>query len=247
MKKRFLSALMALAVALTLLPASVLGAGAAPADEEVLWVAGSVEDDGISSDELLLGYLEQISFGDSGISLFADHSSLLSANAKKAYSALKPLVAEVANGTRASTKFDIGVKLDDEGDRKALMTVLMADCPYDLYWYDKTAGYVYRSDGSFYFAVAEAYATSETEEVKFSDGTKTFHFEADTSNTGATSAAVNNAKNIVQNNAGKSDYERLVAYKNEICQLVDYNYDALNNKPAYGDPWQLIYVFDGDS
>ena len=153
MKKRILSALMVLAMTLTLLPASVLGAGAAPADEEVLWVAGSVEDDGISSDELLLGYLEQISFGDSGISLFADHSSLLSANAKTAYDKLKPLVAKVANGTLASTKFNLGVELD-ESDRKALMTVLMADCPYDLYWYDKTAGYVYRSDGSFYFAVA---------------------------------------------------------------------------------------------
>ncbi|NBI11690.1 hypothetical protein D1641_17110 [Colidextribacter sp. OB.20] len=248
MKKRFLSALMALAVALTLLPASVLGAGAAPADEEVLWVAGSVEDDGISSDELLLGYLEQISFGDSGISLFADHSSLLSANAKKAYSALKPLVAKVANGTLASTKFNIGVKLDDEGDRKALMTVLMADCPYDLYWYDKTAGYVYSSDGSFSFAVAKAYATSKTEEVEFSGGVKkTYHFEADRSLTGAASNAVSTANKIVSDNAGKSDYDRLKAYKDEICRLVDYNDGAAADPdPIYGDPWQLIYVFDGD-
>ena len=247
MKKRILSALMVLAMTLTLLPASVLGAGAAPADEEVLWVAGSVEDDGISSDELLLGYLEQISFGDSGISLFADHSSLLSPNARKAYSALKPLVAKVANGTLASTKFNLGVELD-ESDRKALMTVLMADCPYDLYWYDKTAGYVYRSDGSFSFAVAKAYATSKTEEVEFSGGVKkTYHFEADRSLTGAASNAVSTANKIVSDNAGKSDYERLKAYADEICKLVDYNDDAAGDKTTlYGDPWQLIYVFDGD-
>lgn len=34
-------------------------------------------------------------------------------------------------------------------------------------------------------------------------------------------------------------------YRDDICYLTSYDYDAPDNKP-YGDPWQLIYVFDGD-
>ena len=39
------------------------------------------------------------------------------------------------------------------------------------------------------------------------------------------------------------------AYKDEICDLVNYNYDAANGNFAwnYGNPWQLIWVFDNDA
>lgn len=38
-----------------------------------------------------------------------------------------------------------------------------------------------------------------------------------------------------------------MAYRQKICELVSYNSTAANNTPTpYGDPWQLIYVFDGD-
>lgn len=61
-------------------------------------------------------------------------------------------------------------------------------------------------------------------------------------------AAVSKAKSIVKKNAGKSSYEKLVAYKEAICKLVSYNHDAAaGSAGAYGDPWQLINVFDGDS
>lgn len=36
------------------------------------------------------------------------------------------------------------------------------------------------------------------------------------------------------------------SYKEEICDLTSYNYDAVKPGVAYGDPWQMIYVFDGD-
>ena len=42
-------------------------------------------------------------------------------------------------------------------------------------------------------------------------------------------------------------FQRLKAYKEAICSAVSYNHDAVNNNESYGDPWQLIYVFDGDS
>ena len=37
-----------------------------------------------------------------------------------------------------------------------------------------------------------------------------------------------------------------LGFKNEICNLVDYNNAAADSstQTAYGDPWQMIWVFD---
>lgn len=50
---------------------------------------------------------------------------------------------------------------------------------------------------------------------------------------------------MVAANQDKGTYSKLVAYREYITNAVDYNSDAANtaNYP-YGDPWQLIYVFD---
>ena len=45
---------------------------------------------------------------------------------------------------------------------------------------------------------------------------------------------------------GRSDYEKLAAYCREICGLVSFDYAATANGVPYGDPWQLVNVFDGD-
>ena len=51
---------------------------------------------------------------------------------------------------------------------------------------------------------------------------------------------------IVTDNSSLTDYNKLVAYRNTICELVSYNNEATAPGYPYGDPWQLIYVFDGD-
>ena len=40
----------------------------------------------------------------------------------------------------------------------------------------------------------------------------------------------------------------MLAFRDEICELVSYNAAAAGESytDGYGDPWQLIYVFDGD-
>ena len=60
-------------------------------------------------------------------------------------------------------------------------------------------------------------------------------------------SAIANAANIVSNATG-TVREKLEYFKNEICSAVSYNHAAAeNDNTPYGDPWQLIYVFDGNT
>lgn len=130
---------------------------------------------------------------------------------------------------------------------KRLLDALLVDCPYDLYWFDKSVegafGYVksYKGDSN-------AININVTYTLKVA-GTYQNGNDTTAKNVGeSVTKAKETAAKIVSDNASKSDYEKLVAYRQAICDLVSYNQDAVgtnwdsNNK----DPWQLIYVFDGD-
>ena len=137
-------------------------------------------------------------------------------------------------------KFAEVVNLDD------IMHSLLADFPYELYWYDKTTGVEmgYRVSANtseiriteliFKLAVCDEYATSQ--------------YTVNTYLTRAMSAVTDTALSIVEKHAGKSDWDKLTAYKDEICDLVTYNHSAADNpNTPYGNPWQLINVFDNDT
>ena len=137
---------------------------------------------------------------------------------------------------------------------EAAVNALAADSPYNFYWYDKTAGYNYfftglgcdgeslwlDPDGSDCFEVdlyvAKEYAVSRTR------GTTDF----DLSFTNAVCDAADTAAGIIETYKNKSDIEKLYAYKNEICNRVDYNDAAAYNPTPYGNPWQAVWVFDGN-
>lgn len=140
----------------------------------------------------------------------------------------------------------VAAKFAEAVDTGKLLDCLLADCPYELYWFDKTVGvgtqYGISGDSTqvkitsltVSFSVASAYAGSGS-------------YTVNTSKTGATGTAIATAKAIVTANADKTDWEKLEAYRAKICELVSYNSSAATGSTAYGDPWQLIYVFDGDS
>lgn len=211
-----------------------------------------------------------------GIATFGtDAGDRLSGLEKDIYTDLKTKITEVATGERSSTAFDVsadfsslqwtkaelgvsaivsGGSVTDEAqtavnkafsqavDLEKILNCLLADCPYELYWFDKTTGIQtgYSMSGNstkisitgvtVSFSVASAYGSGYT---------------ADIAKTGATKSAIVNAKAIVTANAGKTDWEKLDAYRVKICELVSYNHSTAG--AAYGDPWQLIYVFDGNS
>ena len=133
-------------------------------------------------------------------------------------------------------------------DFGAILDALLADCPYDLYWFDKThspviggVGYSYDTNGVYFeedsclkisMSIIPAYQVSD--------------YVFDTSKSAMIQHAVEKAASIVEQYSSASDYDKLLGYCRTICALTDYNHDAVDNNAAYGDPWQIIYVFDED-
>lgn len=146
-------------------------------------------------------------------------------------------------------------------DLDAIFWALMADCPKDLYWYDKTKGMsggptqyvissncesIYVTSLKFTFTPAVEYAVGNLSEYK-----QDSDYQVNTEKTGAAQSAITNAKAIVEEVAKEtlSDQEILKKYKDKIKELSEYNFEAAENidTVAYGNPWQLIWVFDKDS
>lgn len=142
---------------------------------------------------------------------------------------------------------------------------LLADMPFDLYWHDKTQGIrvsyhsLISSDGTSLrvtsitlslYVNAKYAKRSETEKNRY------YTFITNLNRTDGRLATVKKAaakaRRIVDENAGKSDYDKLYNYMKAICAATTYNKSVADNQTANNtgegiDPWQLIYVFDEDS
>ena len=147
---------------------------------------------------------------------------------------------------------------------QTVMNMLLANMPYDLYWYDKTKGATYRTNFNIvtdlekdtvtieygvevYFNVATSYWSGQS--VVLTDGEgKEYTIRVNVnSNVTAASDAAQNARNVVATYSDKQDYEKLQSYLTYVDDQVSYNSSAASDpNTPYGDPWQLIYVFDGD-
>ena len=235
--KRVGKSLMALALALvmslTLLPVQAM---AAEGDAETA-----------SDGALLDGYLYQLAgmdiadyergFDTAGTPAMYAASGNLTAAEQAAYNTLKEQLILIANGQRKDTAIQITGTLPDQTSANKVWQALLADLPYALYWHDKTVGigYSYIPDNgweniTFKFAVAAEFR-----------GDSLY-----TTNIPNVPAAVAAAKQVVSANRGKTDYDKLQAYRQYICDQVSYNF-SINKDTAYGNPWQLLWVFDGNA
>ena len=144
-------------------------------------------------------------------------------------------------------------------DVNRIVSALSADAPYDLYWFDKVfsmqiedmgvyISYDYERDDyiiyfesgmTFAFPVAEEYALYTTDDE--------ITYEINPAVTGSIADAVADIQSVVSSYAGVHDYEKICGYRDAICSRTSYNFDAAENEGMpYGNPWQLIWVFDGD-
>ncbi len=168
-------------------------------------------------------------------------SSLIWTNPEDGKKYINP---EASNAFRANHEIKISIQAVDDA--------LLADCPFEMYWFDKTKGVklygyslgVQNVNGEFrlsviagptaYFVVSKNYA-KET-------------YVTDTTKLTRVNTAVNNAAKIVSDATGKTDYQKLNFYYQKICSLVYYDTSAAGTGSTnYGDPWQLISVFDGNA
>ena len=143
-------------------------------------------------------------------------------------------------------------------DHSSMMNALLSGCPYELYWFDKssTGGlYMAYNSNPYYYSSSHQLikvevtafefsfcVASEFRDTRYSPNT----FMMDTQFGQSAEAAANNARAIINSCIGLSDYDKLLAYNNRICDLVEYNTPASRGGVAYGNPWQMIWVFDGN-
>ena len=173
-------------------------------------------------------------------------------------------IKKIAAGTRTDTKIDvfsliytgsnvadvealfneIGTKSD------AIFQSLLVTYQNELYWFDKSyedtatdnKGFSffgkYNSDGTgsavFSFVVSPKYRLNGD------------LYTVDATKINSANTALAKAQAIVDANAGKSDYEKLLAYKNAICEMTSYNHDAASDSySGTNEPWQMVSVFEG--
>ena len=144
---------------------------------------------------------------------------------------------------------------------------LLKDLPFEFFWYDKTTGFLEQSrfdisasingdeetitldpEITFSFSVAETYRSdADPEEIENGDEIFNLYYTDDDLIYDANEAA-ENAAEIVDDAEDESDYDKLIIYKDAICDRTSYNDEAAGDdyEGGYGDPWQLIYVFDED-
>ncbi len=144
-------------------------------------------------------------------------------------------------------------KMFEYTDAETIVTALKADLPYDLYWMGESVGYSWNGVGTLdgtEVIFPDSYDPAEPTDTV----TITIQFLFDVSpdygsGTTITRTADIDAtvQGIVDAYAEKSDYEKLLGYAKEICDLVDYNASVLSDPSVpYGDPWQVVSVFDRD-
>ena len=127
---------------------------------------------------------------------------------------------------------------------KAIYSALLLNVPQYLYWHDKTLGAGFYGN-TMYFQVAKGYRVEETTPI----GGHPVYITLDGERMTRVNKALANANNILTSHAAEIDFDKLTSYKDEICDLTNYNDGAASggSMQAMGsDPWQMIYVFDGD-
>ena len=160
-------------------------------------------------------------------------------------------VAILSNGSLSQQAKDAAQgKAMQEINTSKVLSALLADCPYEMYWYDKT------SSLRISYSVSYSYDTTPSISCTL---TLTLEMPVVTAYRGSADYTVNatlaqhaaqavDGINTILNSAPSDVNKKLEHYKNEICNRVSYNTAAAdpNNNTPYGNPWQLVWVFDND-
>lgn len=148
----------------------------------------------------------------------------------------------------------VSAAIAQELDYQKVVRALLSDCPYELYWYLKTEGYTYSKRTFEELNQENKTGTVNLEYLKLSftvaaDYAKENEtYLVDSTQVQRAKTAKANADKIVEKYAALDDYNKLKSYLKEICELNVYNTNAAGSSGTLVmDPWQLVFVFDGDT
>lgn len=204
---------------------------------------------GLSDDELFQSYIDRqfygVDLGISSLAIYKPAGNALSGDNKAIYDSLVPQIKKVAAEGGATDSFKVIINSYTPGQSyniRPVMNALLADMPYDLYWFDKTSG---MRMGISSNGVSTTYTIGMAVSAAYRDNGNQYKVTAEVSKI---EKAAGEAKRVAALYKDYSQNEKLERFKKYICDEVSYNNDAANNRATpYGDPWQLIYVFDKDS
>lgn len=214
-----------------------------PAEEPELIFLEAQE---LDHEELLMGYLSRLYTGGEGAFFGTMARDRLSPANQHLYDGLKELVVQMAKGEKNNTSID--VSFEDSGyspvdaDMTLVQEALLFDFPFEMYWYYGC----YSGRGSNFYRVIMV--PNPYYQAAGFDHTSSPYI--DTDKTKKASAAAENIYAIKTRYEASSDYDKLSAYVDEICALVEYDTEAAKNSDSlYSNdnrPWTLINVFDDD-
>ena len=224
---------------------------------------------------------EYLSYAEEQQTIGTSAKAQLNTNAQNLYNYISEKVSLIANGDLESTVFSIpentlsswGIKtkwtnteigktkitLDDtfplfieQFEISKMLSAILHDHPYEMYWFDKTNGLSESVSAST--NAAKTFVEINSFEILFAVSQEyqpaNYNYKNPTIDITKTSSAIislNNAKQIVEDYKLLGDYQKIIAYKSKICDLVSYNQQAADDPyTPYGNPWQLIFVFDNN-
>lgn len=220
------------------------------------------------SHELFAGYVNRTFYGNDSTTFSVGRrtaGSQLTGDAAIVYRALAGEIKKIASGQRTSTAISIGTGGDVVPDEKftgtlsdlfnggiqAALNALLLDFPYEMYWFDKTTSL--QANGSEHILTGKMtycklmMPVSKDYALNYDERDNAQNFTTNAVLTSAASTAVANASSIVEKYKGSLDHQKLQGYMQTICALTEYNHNAASGAITfYGDPWQMIYVFDND-
>ncbi len=134
-------------------------------------------------------------------------------------------------------------------DIRTVADALIANLSYDLYWFNKSYSfgrYIY-TDGTISVFKNRHMTVTLHVAPEFSSDHADRSTSFDTSLAASITTAAETAQGIVSQHSEETDFQKLHSYKEAICGLTSYNSAAAGDSGVpYGNPWQLVWVFDGD-
>lgn len=123
---------------------------------------------------------------------------------------------------------------------------VLRDCPFEMFWAGLNCsygGYRYSTSTGIWVEGSLTMSLRVNIDYRGSDGL----YSIDKAKVKRINKAKTNALKVVTKYQDKSDSAKIKGYVKSICDYTTYNKAALYlTSASYGDPWQLIDIFDGD-